>query len=69
MWYDVCDMDSYITWPYQIADHNCRIIWVYNKIPYYIYTYYIYTYYGIITFLGLGIAFRLLLPVYLTRPT
>ena len=26
-----CDTDSYITWPYQIADHNCRITWVYNK--------------------------------------
>ena len=26
-------MDSYITWPYQIADHNCRITWVYNKTP------------------------------------
>ena len=24
-------MDSYITWPYQIADHCCRITWVYNK--------------------------------------
>ena len=24
-------MDSNITWPYQIADHNCRITWVYNK--------------------------------------
>ena len=24
-------MDSYITWPYQIADHNCRITWVYNN--------------------------------------
>ena len=24
-------MDSYITWPYQIADHYCRITWVYNK--------------------------------------
>ena len=24
-------MDSYITWPYQIGDHNCRITWVYNK--------------------------------------
>ena len=23
-------MDSYITWPYQIADHYCRITWVYN---------------------------------------
>ena len=22
---------SYITWPYQIADHNCRITWVYNN--------------------------------------
>ena len=21
----------YITWLYQIADHNCRITWVYNK--------------------------------------
>ena len=27
-------MDSYITWPYQIADQNCRITWVYNKIDY-----------------------------------
>ena len=26
-------MDSYITWPYQIADHNCMITWVYNKNP------------------------------------
>ena len=25
-------MDSHITWPYQIADHHCRITWVYNKI-------------------------------------
>ena len=24
-------MDSNITWSYQIADHNCRITWVYNK--------------------------------------
>ena len=24
-------MDSYITWPYQIADYHCRITWVYNK--------------------------------------
>ena len=24
-------MDSHITWPYQIADHNCRITMVYNK--------------------------------------
>ena len=24
-------MDRYITWPFQIADHNCRITWVYNK--------------------------------------
>ena len=24
-------MDSYITWPYQIADPHCRITWVYNK--------------------------------------
>ena len=24
-------MDSYITWPYQIADHYCVITWVYNK--------------------------------------
>ena len=24
-------MNRYITWPYQIADHNCRITWVYNK--------------------------------------
>ena len=31
MWYEVCDTDSCITWPYQIADHNCRITWVYNK--------------------------------------
>ena len=27
-------MDSYITWPYQIADHNCRITWVHNKTLY-----------------------------------
>ena len=27
-------MDSYITWPYQKADHNCRITWVYNKYQY-----------------------------------
>ena len=25
-------MDSHITWPYQITDHLCRIIWVYNKV-------------------------------------
>ena len=25
------DTDSYITQPYQIADHYCRITWVYNK--------------------------------------
>ena len=31
MWYEVCDMDSYITWPYHIADHYCRITWVYNE--------------------------------------
>ena len=31
MWYEVSDMDSYITWPYQIADHYCRITWVYNN--------------------------------------
>ena len=24
-------MDSYITWPYQIAYHHFRITWVYNK--------------------------------------
>ena len=24
-------MDSYIKWPYPIADHYCRITWVYNK--------------------------------------
>ena len=30
MWYEVCDTDSYITWPYEIADHTCRITWVYN---------------------------------------
>ena len=29
--YKVCDTESCITWPYQIADHNCRIAWVYNK--------------------------------------
>ena len=27
-------MNSYITWPYQIADHNCRITLVYNKNAY-----------------------------------
>ena len=27
-------MDSYITWPYQIADHYCRITYVYNKKQY-----------------------------------
>ena len=27
-------MDSYITWPYQIADHHCRITLVYNKCLY-----------------------------------
>ena len=32
MWYEVCDMDSYITSPYQIADHHCMITWVYNKV-------------------------------------
>ena len=26
-------MGSHITWPYQIADHYCRITWVYNKYP------------------------------------
>ena len=32
MRYVVCDTDSYVTWPYQIADHNyCRITWVYKK--------------------------------------
>ena len=31
MRYD-CDMDSYITWPYQIPNHYCRITWVYNKV-------------------------------------
>ena len=29
-------MDCYITWPYQIADHNSRITWVYNKTDDYI---------------------------------
>ena len=33
MLYEVCDTDSYITWPYQIADHYCRNTWVYNKSP------------------------------------
>ena len=28
-------MDSYITWPYQIADHSCRITWVYNKMSFF----------------------------------
>ena len=32
--YNLCDTDSYITWQYQIADHNCRITWVYNKYKY-----------------------------------
>ena len=32
----ICDMDCYITWPYQIADHNSRITWVYNKTDDYI---------------------------------
>ena len=27
-------MDSYITWPYLIADLYCRITWVYNKYIY-----------------------------------
>ena len=27
-------MESYITWPYQTAYHNCRITWVYNKLQY-----------------------------------
>ena len=31
MRYEVCDMDSSTTWPYQIADHHCRITCVYNK--------------------------------------
>ena len=31
MWYEVCDIDSHITWPYQIADHHCRITWVLIK--------------------------------------
>ena len=31
MRYEVCDMDSYITWPYQIADHYCKITRMYNK--------------------------------------
>ena len=26
MRYEVCDMNCYITWPYQIADHYCRIM-------------------------------------------
>ena len=34
MRYEACDTDSYITWPHQIADHNCRITWVYNKLVY-----------------------------------
>ena len=25
-------MDSYITYPYQKADHYCRITWMYNKL-------------------------------------
>ena len=33
---EVCDMDRYITWPFQIADHNCKITWVYNKTGYFI---------------------------------
>ena len=32
MLYEVCDTHSYITWPYQIADHNCRITWVVSKV-------------------------------------
>ena len=24
-------MDSHITWPYQVADQQCRITWVYSK--------------------------------------
>ena len=31
MRYEVCDMDSHIIWPYQIADHHCRITWMYDK--------------------------------------
>ena len=31
MGYELFDTDSYITWPYQIAGHYCRITWVYNK--------------------------------------
>ena len=31
-WYEVCDMNSHITWPYQIADHHCKITWVYNGV-------------------------------------
>ena len=26
--------NSYITWPYQIADNHCRITLVYNKVTY-----------------------------------
>ena len=33
-------MDSHITWPYQIPDHHCRVMWVYNK------------YYGVGPFIG-----------------
>ena len=28
-------MDSYIIWPYEIADHYCRITWVCNKMEEY----------------------------------
>ena len=28
--YEICGTVSYISWPYQIADHNCRITWVHN---------------------------------------
>ena len=47
---EVCDTGSHITWPYQIAHHNCRITWVYNK--------------GIISYLRLYVSLNLLLTTF-----
>ena len=29
-------MGSHMTWPFQVADHHCRITWAYNKILYFL---------------------------------
>ena len=34
-------MDSHITWKYQIADHNSRMTWVYNRYMFLIITFFL----------------------------